>query len=263
MNEKCARPLFLLLGAAAGLAFCVAGCGQKTAPAPVAPASAASARTIDLGRGQTIGLARVPAGVAMLGSPPSEEAFPENQPPHAANFETGFFMSQFEITQMQYSLVMDANPSIFMDKSYPVESITVAEARAFCRALGKKTGETVRLPTEQEWEYACRAGSTSRFALGDDVASLERSGWFAKNSEAHPHRAGTLAPNKFGIYDMHGNVWEFCEPDVPVKEAMQQAVRGGSWMDDALHCRSASRAIATPEFKNSNIGFRILVEVRR
>jgi len=216
-------------------------------------------RRIDLGSNVFLDLVLIPAGEAQLGLAPGEDGTPDDARPHTVKIEKPFYISRHEITQMQYSLVIDANPSIFMDKDYPVETISLAEAEAFCAAVAEKTKEALRLPTETEWEYACRAGTRTPFFSGDSENDLLQAAWFQKNSEGRPHAAGQKRANAWGVFDMHGNVWEFCKAD-PKSQATP--ARGGSWMDAATFCRSASRVMVPAGFKNSNLGFRVVVPLK-
>ncbi len=145
---------------------------------------------------------------------------------------------------------------------YPAICMTSHAAKKYCEWLSAKTGHKYRLPTEAEWEYACRAGSTTRFHFGDDASKLKEYDWYADNSNEKPHPIGQLKPNKFGLYDMHGNVYEWCQdkyfvdyhkkikpadgkpainPLVVDDKKKWHSVKGGSWRDDAALCRSSSR----------------------
>ena len=146
------------------------------------------------------------------------------------------------------------------------------DAKAYCKWLSEKTGETYRLPTEAEWEYACRAGTTTKWSFGDDEKELEKYAWYNKNSDDKTHPVGEKLPNPWGLYDMHGNVWEWCEDDWAdnYKETPRdgsanhnqkedkKVLRGGSLGDDAYDTRSAFRFRYNPTDRNSDRGFRLL-----
>lgn len=144
-----------------------------------------------------------------------------------------FAIGKYPVTQAQYEAVMGNNPSYFQDNSQnPVESVSWDDAVAFCEKLSEMTGKNYRLPTESEWEYACRAGTVTAYYFGDDKNQLGDYAWYYDNSQGTTHPVGQKLPNAFGLYDMHGNVWEWCQ---------QVVMRGGSWGSDPFDCRSAIR----------------------
>ena len=200
-----------------------------------------------------------------------------------------FFLGIHEVTQGQYQAVMGENPSHFKGSDdLPVEQVSWLDAVLFCNKLSeqeKRTpfyridgtevtiagGNGYRLPTEAEWEYACRAGSTTLYPFGDDVSKLGDHAWYAGNSGRKTHPVGQKRPNAWGLYDMLGNVWEWCQdwyeegyygasppadPPGP-SEASCRVFRGGGWGDDAWHCRPAYRSGSTPESRNFHLGFRV------
>lgn len=179
----------------------------------------------------------------------------------------GFYMSRYEITQAQYAEIMQANPSTFMGRDWPVNGPTFQEAKSFCEHLSKKVGETVRLPTASEWEYACRAGSRDAYYGGPNESDLDRVGWFKANAKGQPRPVGLKETNAWGLADMHGNVWEWSmdkvapPPNAKEGETSKRLLCGGSWMDDAHFCTSDSRIPVEESFVNSNIGFRIVVDL--
>ncbi|MDY0165614.1 MAG: SUMF1/EgtB/PvdO family nonheme iron enzyme [Thermoguttaceae bacterium] len=199
-------------------------------------------------------------------------------PQHRVRITRPFWMSATEVTQEQYFRVMGVNPSRSQVPNLPVVRVTWLEAAEFCRRLtqasGKKLGDRVyRLPTEAEWEYACRAGSTTRYHFGDEDASLPEHGWFLLNSNRRVQPVATRRPNPWGMFDMHGNVAEWVVDwhsrsyysESPVDNPMgssrgwARAVRGGSSDSIAPSCRSASRGTEFPENRSWNVGFRVVL----
>ncbi|MCY2993137.1 MAG: formylglycine-generating enzyme family protein [Planctomycetota bacterium] len=178
------------------------------------------------------------------------------------------------MTQAQYQKVVDTNPSDFKGESLPVEEVSWEDAVAFCKRLSdvaeeRAAGRTYRLPTEAEWEYACRAGSTSEFSFGDSEAELEKYAWYDKNSGNTTHPVGAKQANAWGLYDMHGNVAEWCadgygpfaawqviDPSGPGL-ATNRVLRGGSWYNYGRCCRSAYRFRAVLGGRNVLNGFRV------
>jgi formylglycine-generating enzyme required for sulfatase activity len=167
--------------------------------------------------------------------------------------------------------VGQANPSTFKCATNPVEQVSWDEAVAFCQKASEKTGRKLRLPTEAEWEYACRAGSKARFSFGDDDRQLGDYAWFQANSSNSSHPVGQKKPNAWGLHDMHGNVGEWCLDwhgsyvDAPQKDpagprfGQSRAVRGASWVNDPALCRTAYRDVGPPGDRG-HIGFRVVVD---
>ena len=144
-----------------------------------------------------------------------------------------FAIGKYPITQAQYEAVMGNNPSYFQGNSQnPVEQVSYDDAVAFCQKLSEMTGKNYRLPTESEWEYACRAGTVTGYYFGDDRRQLGDYAWYFDNSQGTTHPVGLKLPNPWGLYDMHGNVWEWCQ---------QIVMRGGSWCNVPTFCLSAIR----------------------
>ena len=269
----------------------IAPAGPAPAPAPSAPA------TLQIGAGllvNSIGmrLARIPDGEFEMGSPASDAAAEAHErPQHRVRIAKPFYLGVCEVTQAEYAQVTGTHPSWFGpaggagaavgDSSLrPVERVSWEDAREFCRRLSERPEERAasrvyRLPTEAEWEYACRAGGSGRFGFGDDEAAIDDHAWVEGNAAAATHPVGQKRPNAWGLYDMHGNVWEWCadwyEPgyygqspaDNPGGPASGTArvVRGGSFVNPAAACRSAARNFLEPTFQESNgIGFRVVCE---
>jgi formylglycine-generating enzyme required for sulfatase activity len=182
----------------------------KCGPAP-APKADPSSLTLDLGNGVTMRLVLIRPGRFMMGSPGSELGHKADESPqHEVTISKPFYMGVTEVTQAQYEAVMGTNPSEFKGPTNPVESVSWNEATEFCRKLSLKTRRTVRLPTEAEWEYACRAGTNTRFSFGNFDSTLADYGWSSSNSGGTTHPVGQKKPNAWGLYDMHGNVMEWC-----------------------------------------------------
>ena len=196
----------------------------------------------------------------------------DEQPVHEVRFTQCFGLGQTEVTQSQYEAIMGNNPSRFKDARLPVERVSWEEAVTYCKRLTTReraagrlpAGFEYTLPTEAEWEYACRADTRGGFA-----GELDRMGWYLENSSSSPHAVGQKQPNAWGLYDMHGNVWEWCSdgygayPGISVanprgaKEGTFRVLRGGGWRDVERNCRSALRARATPGSSGDILGFRV------
>jgi len=209
----------------------------------------------------------VPAGKFMMGS----DKYFDEKPIHEVRVPS-FYIGKFPITQKQWQAVMGKNPSHFKGDELPVESVSWRDAQAFCEKLRTIIGKAYRLPSEAEWEYACRAGTTE-----DHAGPLNELGWYIYNSGGKTHSVGQKKPNAFGLHDMHGNIWEWCEDvwhenyneaprdgSVWTKGGNQErrVMRGGSWNYLGVNCRSATRGIDDPGVRNFNFGFRVVVSAR-
>jgi formylglycine-generating enzyme required for sulfatase activity len=223
-------------------------------------------------------LVLIPAGEFLMGSTDSgKDAQGDEKPQHKVRITRPFYLGATEVTQGQYRAVTGANPSNFQgSEDLPVENVSWEEAQAFCdklNALEKQQlgGAHYRLPTEAEWEYACRAGTTMRFSFGDADASLSEYAWFQANSGGKTHPVGQKRPNAWGLLDVHGNVWEWCgdgydgnyygtspgaDPRGPSRAA-ERVIRGGAWGYDPQCCRAAIRFRAAPGFLYCGNGFRL------
>jgi len=230
-------------------------------------------------------MVKIPGGSFLMGS---ENGAGDEKPVNTVTL-SGFEMSSTEITQAQYESIIGDNPSHFkLDNNRSVERVSWKDAITFCNKLSEKvglepcynlnTGECdfsksgFRLPTEAEWEYACRSGSGLEYSLGDGESALDRAGWYARNSVENTHPVGQKTQNTWGLYDTHGNVWEWCNdwydknayntngnnnPTGP-KSGSDKVLRGGSWIDGPKDCRSAKRRSYDPNDDYSDIGFRIV-----
>ena len=232
--------------------------------------------TENLPNGVTLEMVGLPAGQFLMGSPDSDpDASDFEKPQHQVQVNS-FAIGKYPITQAQYEAVMGINPSLFQNNPQnPVESVSWDDAQAFCQKLSQITGKTYRLPTEAEWEYACRAGTTTRFYFGDDANQLGDYAWYEGNSGGTTHPVGQKKPNAWGLYDMHGNVWEWCEDNwhdsyksAPsdgsawlIKDNDYQILRGGSWYGLPNLCRSAYRNFNYRRlylYFNFDYGFRVV-----
>ena len=226
-------------------------------------------------------LVLIPRGTFMMGSPESEQGRKEDENQHEVTISKDYYLGVYEVTQAQYEKVMDKNPSHFQgaivgneNADLPVENVSWDDAVEFCKKLSelpdeKKVGRVYRLPTEAEWEYSCRAGSKTAYSFDDEEGLLSEYGWFRRNSSDRTHTVGLLEPNAWGLYDMHGNVWEWCSDwyeEYPkgavsdptgAKEGSLRVDRGGSWRYEAAVCRSAIRLRVNPSFRDDRSGFRV------
>ncbi len=227
------------------------------------------------GNRNTIGmnLVLIPAGEFLMGSPESDSsAWDGEKPQHLVRISRPFYLGVTEVTQAQYEGVMGTNPSRFKGAQLPVEGVSWEDAVAFCRRLSDKEDRTYRLPTEAEWEYACRAGSTTKWSFGDDESALNEYAWYSANSNRTMHPVGEKNPNAWGLYDMHGNVCEWCsdwcgryastvmdDPTGPTA-GWTRVLRGGSCYYDARSCRSVFRFESPPDVpgdRDDFVGFRV------
>ena len=189
-------------------------------------------------------------------------------PPHKVRISRGFDLGKYEVTQAQWQALMGSNTSRFAAPDRPVDSVSWENAQEFLKRLNASdSAHHYRLPTEAEWEYAARAGTT-----GDYPGELEEIAWYYSNSNLETHPVGRKKPNPWGLYDMHGNVWEWCQDwfntdyygtsptvDTPrPAEGVNKVLRGGSWGANANYTRSSVRISFFPGQKNSYFGFRIL-----
>jgi formylglycine-generating enzyme required for sulfatase activity len=213
----------------------------------------------------------IPAGEFMMGSPEDDpDKSDDETPQHRVQITKPFCLGVHEVTQEQYEKVMEKNPSRFKEPSHPVDSVTWDNATAFCAKLSAMdTGFDYRLPTEAEWEYACRAGTTTRYSFGDDLDP--QYAWFRGNSDGKTHPVGQKRPNAWGLYDMQGNVAEWCQDwygerdyaNSPLADPVGPAsgrghvLRGGWWTAYATSCRSAYRGSGRAVVQNYILGFRV------
>jgi formylglycine-generating enzyme required for sulfatase activity len=227
-------------------------------------------------------LVLIPKGTFMMGSPIEEEGAENDEEQHQVTISKDYYLGVTEVTQGQYEKVMGTNPSYFQKRvirksdssMYPVEQVSWEDAVEFCKKLSdlpeeKKGGRVYRLPTEAEWEYACRAGSKAAYSFGENSKTLGDYSWYGDNSGSQTHPVGEKKPNAWGLYDMHGNVWEWCsdwydeypkgavsDPSGP-SEGSIRVIRGGGWDFVAADCRSADRNWFGPSYRFNDFGFRV------
>ncbi|WP_051424281.1 bifunctional serine/threonine-protein kinase/formylglycine-generating enzyme family protein [Aphanizomenon flos-aquae] len=237
--------------------------------------------TEDLGNGVLLEMVEIPGGKFIMGSPANEAQRRLNESPQHQVTVPSFCMGKYELTQAQYQAITGDNPAYFKGNNRPVENVSWNDAVAFCEKLSQKTGKKYRLPSEAEWEYACRAGTTTPFYFGEsvtpDLVNYDGNYTYASAPKGQYRQqttdVGTFPPNAFGLYDMHGNVWEWCQDDykenyinAPIdgsaltsQTALNRLLRGGSWGSDPDDCRSAFRyGNAHDNRLSTYIGFRVV-----
>ena len=249
--------------------------------------------TITLGNDVSLDLVKISGGTFIMGSPEGEGS--EREKPQHKVIVPSFFISKFQVTQAQWRAIaslpqvkryLNPDPSKFKGDDRPVEQVSWYDAVEFCQRLSKQTGREYRLPSEAEWEYACRAGTTTPFYFGEtittELANYNGDYTYASGPKGEYRRetnpVGSFPPNAFGLYDMHGNVWEWCEDDwhdsyngastdgsawlsgtliLQVLCLIPKVLRGGSWVDPPRDCRSAYRFGFFPDYGYINFGFRV------
>jgi formylglycine-generating enzyme required for sulfatase activity len=252
----------------------------------------------DLGQGILLEMALIPPGQFFMGSPPEELERQANEgPQYQVTIAQPFFMGQYQVTQAQWAQVakmpqvkqkLDAQPSRFDDNAlFPVEQVSWLDAEEFCLRLSAHTKCTYRLPSEAEWEYACRAGTTTPFHFGEtiatELANYDGSIYGRGKKEKSPGKTtavGTFPANAFGLYDMHGNVWEWCLDHfhnsykgaptdgsawiyVKAKKNADRILRGGAGIVNPRRCRSALRSRDAADYRYYYIGFRVVYSPAR
>jgi len=237
--------------------------------------------TVTLSGSATMDFVYVAPGVFAMGSPSSEVGrYDWEGPQHEVTISKGFYLGKYEVTQAQWEAVMGNRPSCFSGDNKPVEQVSWHDVHDFIKRLNVAAGDSLyRLPTEAEWEYACRAETTTRWSFGDDANQLRNHAWYRGNTTGLFRRSGTKnvgrkLPNPWGLYDMYGNVYEWCQDWYghysssvqidPVGSATGpgRVIRGGNSYDIIRSVRSADRGPALPNERNSGIGFRLLRQVK-
>lgn len=252
---------------------------------------------VSLGGDVKMKLALIEAGKFRMGSPPTEKKrHADEGPQHEVEITRAFYLGVYQVTQAEYEKLMGKNPSYYSPTGggkkhvdgmntarFPVETVSWADVMEFCRRLSQKEGESFDLPTEAEWEYACRAGTTGPFAFGDDISSKQanfESSWgYLVDGPllglARTTQVGSYAPNAFGLYDMHGNVWQFCkdwyqedyyresprrDPPGPAQGTLH-VIRGGSHGNSGGDARSAFRHKTSGQSGDQALGFRVVMRI--
>jgi formylglycine-generating enzyme required for sulfatase activity len=264
---------------AAALLGLIGGCRPSGGPGDGATTSAAAVKTIVTTSGAEMVLIR--AGEFLMGDDRGED---DEKPVHRVQL-SAFYMDVCEVTQQSYQGLMGKNPAKVPGPDHPVERVSWLSAIQYCNMRSWREGlkpcynaETLecdfsadgyRLPTEAEWEYACRAGTSSRWSFGDDTAQLAKHAWFKDNAQKTTHPVKQKSPNPWGLYDMHGNVAEWCndfsaegypsaekvqDPRGP-QQGEERVLRGGSWTSSDDGCRSAARAAQPPGFADVCFGY--------
>ncbi len=237
--------------------------------------------TEDLGNGVSLDMILVPSGMFQMGSPP-HHGDPDEQPQHFVTFKS-FMMGKFLVTQRQWKAVMGKLPPCrFKGENLPVERVSWEDAQKFCGQLSRKTGRNYHLPSETQWEYACRSGTQTTFSFGEtlttDIANFNGEHTFRDEPRGiyfHATNAGgKFPPNAFGLHDMHGNLWEWCADTwledysssprdgsaYQDHESSSGVVRGGSWHEPPKLCRSAARLRVSQFEADEFMGFRVVCE---
>jgi formylglycine-generating enzyme required for sulfatase activity/uncharacterized caspase-like protein len=219
-------------------------------------------------------LVLIPSGEFDMGSPTNEkDRFSYENPVHHVNISNAFYLGKYEVTQKQWRDVMGRSPSGFKGDNRPVEQVSWYDVQDFIKKLNEKEGvNKYRLPSEAEWEYADRAGTTTRYFFGDDESKLSEFAWYDSNSETVTHDVGQKKPNPWGLYDMNGNVMEWVQDKwhtdyygAPTDgsswesgDSSDRIYRGGDWINNARICRSAERIWSDPGNRGGSLGFRLL-----
>ncbi|MEA1864500.1 MAG: formylglycine-generating enzyme family protein [Euryarchaeota archaeon] len=215
----------------------------------------------------------IPAGEFMMGS----EDYDDEKPAHKVKIRKPFYLGTYPVTQREWKAIMGDNPSYSKGDDLPVEQVSWRDVQKFIRKLNEKEGtDRYRLTSEAEWEYAYRAGTTTRYSFGDSGSKLGDYAWYYENSDRKTHPVGKKKPNPYGLYDMHGNVWEWVQDrwhgdyeGAPTDgsawesgDGFGRVNRGGSWSDIAGHCLPSYRHYDGPGARSSNLGFRLIEETQ-
>jgi formylglycine-generating enzyme required for sulfatase activity len=224
---------------------------------------------LDLGGGVKMEFVLIRPGSFTMGSDKASD----EKPAHKVTITKPFYLGKYEVTQEQWEKVMGSNPSNFKGPKLPVEQVSWNDCQSFVAKLKEKlSGYEFGLPSEAQWEYACRAGTSTDYGFGDGDARLGEYGWYSSNSESKTHPVGEKKPNAWGLYDMHGNVWEWCSDaygsysseavsDPTGASSGNRVLRGGSWYGDSSPLRSAYRGNFTPDSRYYGFGLRCVVVV--
>jgi formylglycine-generating enzyme required for sulfatase activity len=226
---------------------------------------------LDLGKGVKLELVLIRPGSFMMGDGTGGD---DEKPVHKVTLTKPFYIGKYKVTQPQWEALMGSNPSIAKDPKNPVERVSWEDCKAFLQKLDAKFGDKVvkfSFPTEAQWEYACRAGKTTKYCFGDKEADLGRYAWFIENSKDKIHPVGEKKPNAWGLYDVHGDAWEWCadwydkayyktspanDPPGPAS-GIFRVCRGSSWESMAPDCRCGFRLFAVPSDRFPYISLRV------
>ncbi|MFO0926473.1 MAG: bifunctional serine/threonine-protein kinase/formylglycine-generating enzyme family protein [Gemmataceae bacterium] len=254
--------------------------GTLPEAAPIRPGREAGERTtVSLGDGVEMLFVWCPPGTFLMGSPEDEEGRADDETQHKVTLTQGYWLGTHEVTQKQWREVMGDNPSNFKGDDLPVENVTWDDCQSFCTKLAGKTGKRFRLPTEAEWEYACRAGTTTPFHFGQtistDQANYNGTYTYGRGEKGEYRQKtipeGSFPANAWGLYDMHGNIWEWCQdwysshPSGDIKDPPGPSIgdtrvlRGGSWDDLPRRCRAAFRCRTDPGHRSVDYGCRVVL----
>lgn len=239
---------------------------QKTTASKKRKTKGAKEEVIDLGKGVTLPLVLILAGKFQMGSDAADEDHNEDETKYEACISKPFYLGKYQITQEQWEVVMGYNPSKIKGPDLPVTNVSWEDCQKFINNLNADSEDVFRLPTEAEWEFACRAGTNSSFSFGDRITTVDAN---CDYKIRKPIAVGSYEPNSFGLYDMHGNVFEWCndwygvypkgsasDPQGPAK-GKDRVMRGGSFCVKASSVRSALRNSGAPNFQSHDLGFRI------
>jgi formylglycine-generating enzyme required for sulfatase activity len=221
-------------------------------------------------------LVKIEPGEFIMGSPEDEQGRYVDERRHRVKITQAFYMGASVVTQAQWRQVMGTEPWLQLFEKegddYPAIAVSWNDANEFCQKVSEKENRSYRLPTEAEWEYACRAGSVTRFCFGEDDEALDGCAWYFDNSGRKLHPVAQKAANDWGLYDMHGCVWEWCDdcfgeypqgevtdPSGPW-EGTNRVLRGGSWFNEASFCRSAQRDEGVEDDRDYFVGFRVVMD---
>jgi len=235
-------------------------------------AAANEVEVIDLGDGVKMEFVLIRPGTFVMGSDANRL---DERPARPVTLTQPYCLGKYEVTQAQWARVMGSNPSHFKGPQRPVENVSWDDCQLFLAALRKRTGRRFALPAEAEWEYACRAGTTTEYGWGNDEAALGDHAWYANNAGLATHPVGQKRPNPWGLHDMHGNVYEWCadwysegpyssgeatDPRGP-RAGQRRILRGGAWIFVSANLRSADRGFSPPDYRSNEYGLRCVLRV--
>ena len=249
--------------------------GGKAATKAVKEKKSAKAKEPDadiLGKGIKVEMVLIPAGTFMMGSPESEADRSDDETQHKVTLTKPFYIGKFAVTQDQWVAVMGNNPSDTLGPNFPVTGVSWEDCQEFIKKLNAKIDGGYRLPTEAEWEYACKAGTTTAYSFGNKITPKDANYYDSKIDK--PVAVGSYKPNLFGLYDMHGNVREWCEDwfgDYPTGAVTDpqgppigesRILRGGSFDPNECNARSSTRTYCVPSYPFDFFGFRLVRTIR-